>query len=59
MLCVLIRIAVVYQVHSVDGPRLTCDISYSKAKFVNPCICMVKMLKSHFLKMYERLVAET
>ena len=48
----------VYQVHSIDGRRLTCDLSYSKAKFVNPCICM-KMLKSRFLKMYERLVAET
>ena len=49
----------VYQVRSIDGRRLTCDLSYSKAKFVNPCICMMKMLKSDFLKMYERLVAET
>ena len=48
-----------YQVCSVDGRRWTCDLSYSKAKFVNPCICMMKMLKSHFLKMYEIRVAET
>ena len=32
---------------------------YSKVKFASPLICMVKMLKNHFLKMYERLMAKT
>ena len=32
---------------------------YGKVKFASPCICIGKMLKSHFLKMYLIRMAET
>ena len=32
---------------------------YDKVKLGSLCICTGKMLKSNFLKMYERLMAET
>ena len=38
---------------TVSGPF------YGKVKFESSCIRMGKMLKSHFLRLYERLMAKT
>ena len=45
-------------VYSNDDCRLTFDLFYGKVKFACPCICIGKMLKSYFLKIYLRLMAE-
>ena len=42
----------VYQVYSIDDPRITFDHFYGKFNFASPNICMGKKLTNNFLKIY-------
>ena len=49
-----------YQVCSNDDCKRTFNLFYGKVKCASPCICMGKMLKSYFLRLYElETIAET